>query len=60
VPKQEMVPARGPSHGKYGWCKPEWDLLCWTRRELGQGDLAGVAVGALAGWVGGNKNGSRE
>lgn len=34
-------------------------FLATVAMATGNAELAGVAVGALAGWVGGNKNGNR-
>jgi len=35
-------------------------FLAGVAMVTGQEQLAGVAIGALAGWVGGNKNGQRQ
>lgn len=35
-------------------------FLATIAMATGNAELAGVAVGALAGWVGGNKNGQRD
>ncbi len=35
-------------------------FLATVAMATGYPELAGVAVGGLAGWIGGNKNGQRE
>lgn len=35
-------------------------FLATVAMLTGQADLAGVAVGGLAGWIGGNQNGTRS
>jgi len=38
--RKEMIPAPDrKEHHSIGLCNPEWQLLCWIRRELGNVEL---------------------